>query len=371
MSALVTAVLLVLSGCAFLHRETRSATELNHTVDALAVDIAGMDLPRNLAFLGTRGSDGKQTPETRVVDRLLMENLGEAGFLLGVDEEVAAEPWPARGVLHLFDDAHEGFSHLLGGRLYTDERWSYLQLAFVDRRTGAMQLADLQRISTKSLERLARASFKGDPQGAPLEIELHILGLRRDVGFADQVEVEDGGVLEKGDELQIRFRVAVECDIFAFLLSSSGNTWTLFKRTVFGGRSRHQTHESLWFRLHDSNLTQVYGGGTFGHNTTEKGDFTLYFAAATRLEDGEEMFLAIDEFLNNRSGGIQNWNPVDESVERHLFAGDDGEVTPIQGGQPRGESERFLLADGTVLENRSEKLRGTPGVFRVLRFRVQ
>ena len=369
MTALLPAVLVVLNGCAFLHRETRSAAELDHTVDALAVDIARLDLPRNLAFLGTRGGDGKPTPETKVVDRLLLETLGDAGFHLEVDEETAKVPWSTQGVLPLFDDVHQGFLHLLGGRLYTDERWSYLQLAFVDRRTGTMQLADLQRVSTKSLQRLARASVNGEPQGAPLEIELHILGLRRDVGFADQVEVADGAVLEKGDELQIRFRVAVECDIFAFLLSSSGNTWTIFKRTVFGGRSRYRPYESLWFRLDDTNPTQVYGG-TFGYNTTEKGEFTLYFAAAGRLEDSEEMFIAIDEFSNGRAGEIHDWNPVDKSVEQHLFSG-DGEAMLIQGGPPRGESERFLLADGTVLENRFEKLRGTPGVFRVLRFSVR
>ncbi len=371
MTALLAAVLVVLNGCAFLYRETRSTAELNQTVDALAADIAHMDVPQNLVFFGIRASDGKQTPETTVVDRLLIETLSDAGFLLGSSEGSAAGPWPTQGLLPPLDNDHQGASHLLGGRLYTDERWSYLRLALVERRTGAMQLADLQRISTKALERLARASSQGEQQDAPLEIELHILGLRRELGFADQVEVGEGAVLKKGDELQIRFRVGVECDIFAFLLGPSGNTWPIFKRSVFGGRSRYRTYESLWFRLGDTNpKTQTYGG-SLGHNATEKGDFTLYFAAAARLEDGEEMYFAIDEYLNNRSGEIQDWSFVDRSVEQHLFAGDDKEAKWIQGEAPRGESERFQLADGTVLENRSEQLSGTPGVFRVLRFSVQ
>lgn len=374
MTGLLAAVLAVLSGCAFLQRESRSAIELNLTADALAADIGRRDLPRNLVFLGIRGGDGEQTPETKVVDRLLIETLGDAGFLLGVDERAAKESWTARGVLPLFDDAvRPESSHLLGGRLHTDERWSYLQLAFLDRRTGAMQLADLQRVSTKSLQRSARASFKWEPQGTPPAIELHILGLRRDLGFAEQVQVEDGAVLEKGDELQIRFRPDVECDVFAFLLSASGDTWPMFKRTVFGGRSRYRPYESIWLRLDNATFNAArwrYGGADiFG--TRGKGDFTLYFAAAARLEDGEEMFLAIEELFNGRSGEIRDWSPVDKSVERHLFSEDDGAVTMMQGGQPSGETVRFLLDDGTVLENRSEKLRGTPVVFRVLRFSVQ
>jgi hypothetical protein len=366
----LTAALVVLNGCAFLHRETRSRADLERTADALAVDIARLDSPRNLAFLGTRDSDGKQTPETKVLDRRLIGAFRDAGFDLAVGQQSATEPWAADGLLPPSLDVLSGNSRVLGGRVYSDGRWAYVRLALVDPRTRVLQLAELQRLPRESLERLARTSFRGEQKDIPLEIELHILGLRREAGFADQVEVEDGAVLEPGDELQIRFRVNVECDIVAFLLSAQGDVRSIFGGSVFGGRSRYRPYESYWLGL-GSRAVPSGSAASYYTPSTGKVEYTLYFVAAPRLEDGDEMFRAIDEFLTGRTEDLSDWDSVDETVKRHLLSGDDGGTVSMQGGQPRGQLERFLLSDGTTLENRSEILRGNSGLFRSLRFSVQ
>ena len=369
MIPVLTAALVVLHGCAFLHGETQSRADLNRTADSLAVDITRLELPRNLAYVGTRGSDGKQTPETKVLDRRLIDALRDAGFELALDQKSAAEAWESEGLLPQSLDGHAGYSHILGGRLYTDERWAYVQLAFVDRQTRALQLAELRRVPRKSLERLARASFRGQQKDIPLEIELHILGVRREAGFADQVEVEDGAVLEPGDELQIRFHVEVECDIVAILISAKGDVHNIFAGSVFGGRSRYRPYESYWLGL--GSRGAVYRQPNRTPDFSGKVEYTLYFVAAPRLEDGEEMFVAIDEFLKGRTEDLSDWDRVDETVKRHLFTAEGQEMSSIQGEQPRGQLQRFLLSDGTVLENRSQILRGSSAIFRSLRFSVQ
>ena len=355
MRLLAMLAVVVVFGCALLPYSSIPDNDLRRATRVIVADLAPAELHQGFGFLGTRGFDGQKTPATVAIDRVLVSALRDAGLSPVVDEGEVEKTWfYGDGTFSIPATSYPGLSKLVGSRSYVDGNWVYLQLVLYDKDTGRTQFVSVQRASRQSLESLVRESSDGYGDGRQsLEVDLHVLGLRREGGLAEQIDLSDGAHLRRGDELQIRFRLGIDCDVYAFLVNSNGTMQEIFpKQYVFGGMLQHGPSEDGWIRL--------------GEETAK---YTLYFVAAEHLETGtEEMILAINEFVQSSEGDLIPWNRVDATVAKFMLP--EGKDEPIYTAGRSREPERFLLADGAVFESFGENLRGTAAVYRALRFSV-
>lgn len=314
-----------------------------------------------IAVLGLRDEAGRQTAATRLLDEYLREALEKAGATLVTDVE--GDPWEEVEAVPAGRWENLGASLVIGGRLHTGTSWSYLRLIAIDGASGRVVARGTRRLDQRRL--IAEVDRRGRRQGrAPargkLQVDLHLLGLRSEGGWSQPAAIAEGGLLQLGDRVQIRFKTAADCEVYAFLYSSQAEVEEVFSpRFVYAGRMHYGPGEDAWITL----------------NRPDRA-YTLYFIAAERLnEDRERLFEAMGELVEQgQAGGRSGMERLDrvlvEILQREVEGDEEIEVLRGLDAVERGETVDFILADGTPLESRPEKLMADPVLVRAYTFLV-
>lgn len=322
-------------------------------VQSAVETLVGQVVPpgREVAVLGLRDSSGKRTALTRLLDEELAGALVRAGAELQLVE--GEEPWnPQEGVpARYWRDLQAPV--LLAGQVQQDSSWTYLRLQALDRAGGGVLAAQTLRLDGRALSQRLQVATPAAEE--VLSIQLHVLVLREEGGFDRQVALGEKGRLQVGDRLQLRFKAGTDCQVYAWLYSSTGQQQDLFaSQQVYQGRFQ----ESFWLTLDQVN--QVH---------------TLYFIAAPHLdEDKSALFEPLSELI--RQGQVRDFTGVekiDEVVGGYLarYAPGQGGVQVQRQQAALGEEEKFILADGTVLKSRPMILKATGVLAQALSFEVQ
>lgn len=355
---------LVLQSCGFWQRRSASAAKLAGVVTELAQIVAGAEVEGEIAWLGFRDAKGEKGLATEVLDDFLVSALLLDGVPLMVPEKLAGEKWEEDELLpaRLWTDLDA--CRILTGRLEEEGAWMYLRLFLIDSRSRQLLASTTRRVAGRHLrEQVAqrRSQEEGRVAEIPLEVDLHLLGLRSQGGIAHSVAIEEGTALQTGDRLQIRFKVARDCEVYAFLYSSEGVREDLFgSQFVYSGRWQYGPGEEQWVDLEESD--QVY---------------TLYFLAGEHLlEEKEELWERMAELVEQRRvDRFAGLELLDQTLVEFLLRELEGEpeIGVLRGGEGigRGEKESFILADGTPLESRAEKLSSPVVLVRAFSFSVQ
>ena len=317
-----------------------------------------------VAVLGFRNGEGEQPTATKILDDHLISALLRTGVHLVVPEGSAGKKWSNKGMV-----PHEQFEGLavrrvLGGRLQDEANWVYLRLFLVEPSSGTLLEAGGRRVVGNDLQELIEQRIqRGEQEASPVEVEveLHVLGLRQESGFEEQVEIKDNAVLKLEDELQIRFETKVDCQVWCFLYSSMGQQRTIFNsQQVYGGREQYGPAEEEWINAGEAG--QVY---------------TLYFIAAPRLEEDtsqlfEDMAKLIEQDEVNRFRGVEKLDQVlKRFLESRMEEAAQFEVIRKVGEAQLGKAEKIILDSGTLISSRAQKLGPAPVVVRALSFDVQ
>lgn len=316
-----------------------------------------------IAVLGLRDQAGRQTAATRLVDQYLRQALEQAGATLATDVEGHQDPWREGEAAPASQWENLEASRVIAGRLQTGTPWTYLRLLAIDRQSGRVIARGTRRLDQRRLD--AEVARRGRHQetvsaGGEVQVDLHLLVLRSDSGWSQPAAIEEGGSLQQGDRLQIRFRTGTDCEVYAFLYSSQAEVAEVFApRFVYAGRTHYGPGEDAWITLHRPDRAH-----------------TLYFIAAERLnEDREGLFEAMAELVEQgQAGGLTGMERLDrvlvEVLQREVEG--DEEIGVVRGreGIERGETEDFILADGTPFASRPEKLKAAPVLVRAFTFAV-
>ncbi len=305
---------------------------------------------------GFRLLDGKISAETLALDEALLSAAVRAGVQVRPDAGIAGKgraediDWRADELLPR--DWRQLPGNLLSaGQVHLASPWVYLRMALVDGGTGDLRDESTVRLSQRDLTRLttayqARGSKSVVASLADLNLEFHLLVRRDEGGFPRLIEFVEGGQLDEGDRLQLRFRADQDCEVYAFLYSSEGTNTVLHDGTVFADRWQYAPSENRWEGL--SQGDEVY---------------SLYLLAARRLEeDKSSMWEEISRL--QEQGQIQKFRGVeliDSAVGRLLQRTSEiDSVALVRGdeGVVLGESERFVYADGTAFDSRGRLLSG-------------
>ena len=319
-----------------------------------------------VAVLGFRNEEGEQSTATKILDDHLISALLRAGVQLVVPEDSAGKKWSNEGMVP--PDQFEGLAatRVLGGRLQDEANWVYLRLFLVEQNSGTLLRAGGRRVVGNDLQqqiewRIKQGEHEVSPVEVEVEVELHLLGLRRESGFEEQVEIKDNAVLNLEDELQIRFETKVDCQVWCFLYSSTGQQRNIFNsQQVYGGREQYGPAEEEWINAGDAG--QVY---------------TLYFIAAPRLEEDtsqlfEEMGKLIEQDEVNRFRGVEKLDQVlKQFLESRMEVAAQIEVIRKVGDDQLNKVEKFILDSGTSISSRAQQLGPAPVVVRALSFDVQ
>ena len=106
--------------------------------------------------------------------------------------------------------------------------------------------------------------------------------------------------------------------------------------------------------------------------------YTLYFLAGpSLLEENEgEFFERLGELVEqgqvDRFVGLEKQDNLLVSYLRRSLQGEAViETIRANADLPKGEAETFVYSDGTRLQSRAERLKGTPLIVRALSFSVQ
>ena len=333
--------------------------------DQVAAELARLIAPApesgEIAVLGLRDEAGRQTAATRLVDEYLRKALEKAGATLVTDVE--GNPWEEEEAVPAGRWENLGASLVIGGRLHTGTSWTYLRLIAIDGASGLVIARGTRRLDQRRLG--AEVDRRGRQQGrAPargeMQVDLHLLGLRSEGGWSQPAAIAEGGLLQLGDRVQIRFKTAADCEVYAFLYSSQAEVEEVFApRFVYAGRMHYGPGEDAWITL----------------NRPDRA-YTLYFIAAERLnEDREGLFEAMAELVEQgQAGGGAGMERLDrvlvEILQREVEGDEEIEVVRGLDAIERGETVDFILADGTPLGSRPEKLMADPVLVRAYTFLV-
>lgn len=340
--------LVLVQACSFWPRRPLADGQVEAACAELVRPVA--QLGAQVEMLGCRDGELKRTAFTRVLDELLASALIRAGVPLSLaeDEEAWKEGIPERYW------SQAGAPLLAVGYVQEDSLWAYLRLQVVERESGRVVETGTQRLALQALRRTLAAG-QAPATRVPLSMQLHLLALHQEGSFAQQVELGEGGRLQAGDRLQLRFEVGADCQVFAFLYSSAGERQDLFAgQLVYQG----QMHETGWISLGGPN--QVY---------------TLYLMAAPRLdEDKGELFTELAELVAqgqvNQLSGIEKLDQVVVAFVARQVGG-ESPIQVVRQGVGLGEEEKFILPDGTVLKSRAQQLSGSPALVRAISFAVE
>ena len=334
-----------------------------------------------IAVLGFREADGKQTPRTEALDEYLLSSLvvAETPIAVGVGAtEIREKPgsgvgeWEAGALLPEAWQKLES-PRLLSGQVHYEPPWAYVRLLLTDRVSGEVIGSVSGRVRERTLERAGtalsarRSGIEPGKETAGVEevaVDLHVLVRRTKGGFAELVELKEGGTLQKEDRLQLRFRVHSDCSVYAFLfqLGGDGQRQSLFAtEAVYKGITYYGPSEYGWITLSEEN--EVY---------------TLYFIAGSRLEeDNEELFEHLADLI--QQGAVDRFSGLDqvdailaEYLSRHM-EGEERAVKIVRDpeGIEKGKVETFMYQDGTRLESAPELLSDIGMLVRAFSFEVQ
>ena len=324
-----------------------------------------------IAVFGFREADGKRTTNTEVLDGFLISALVSSGASvasgIGVadtDEDKAGKKWK-KGEWLPSDWKESSSPYLLSGHLRYHNPWVYASVRLTDRDSGAVIESWLHRFSERELEIHARELIKarGRQEAAVqaptlIEVDLHIIARHMESGFVEWFEPTDGGRLQPGDRLQLRFRVRSDCAVYAILYQSDGEWEPVFEsEVVYPGRLYYAPGEEQWITVNQEN--EVY---------------TLYVIAAPAVEeDRADLFNELSELV--RRGQIDRFQGLElfDGVVADFFGRTEtGELVVIRGDDvERGKVETFVYRDGENVDSRPRLLSGLPAVVRGLSFEVQ
>lgn len=311
-----------------------------------------------VAIAGFRLGDGKASAQTQALDEVLLSAAVRVGVPVRVDAGVASRPtagelpWEPEGLLPR-DWRDLPGPLVAGGQVFVEPPWVYLRLVLADERSGEVRRDAATRIGAGSLARLVaegqqRRAGAGPEPATALEIDLHVIVRRDDGGFPRRVDLVDQGSLDQGDRLQLRFRAAEDCEVYAFLYRSDGQRVDLFAEgAVYGGRWLYAPGENGWVTLDQSDVA-----------------YTLYFLAAPRIEaDRAALWEEVDRLQQQgRIERLRGLDLVDEAVGRFLARTSTGldSLALSRGaeGIERGPVERIVYSDGAAFDSRPERLRG-------------
>ncbi len=361
MRAVLVYMLLGVVACMPFGRGPGNRAELA-TVAAELVHVAEGGEGRRIAWVGIRDASGEQTEETKALDDYLVSALLRAGVSFTLSDS-SGEKWADERIIGATGRDQQ---LLLGGRLQDDEAWMYVRLFLVDASSdGVLQMAtrrvDARQVDGEVAQR-ARAQKIGS-DGLPLDVDLHIVVLRSEGGIRRRIELVEGGRVQEGDDLQVRFRLSRDAQVYAFLYSSEGEVIELMPdQFAYSGLLHYGPGENRWLGLDE--LDRVY---------------TLYFMAGPRLfadNSRSEFFERLDELVEqgqvNRFVGLEKQDGLLLDFLRRAFQGEiDIRVIRLDEEMAVGAEETFVYGDGTRLQSQAEKLRGTPLVVRALSFVVQ
>jgi hypothetical protein len=317
-------------------------------VEALVAQVAPPG--QEAALLGLRDDKGKRTEQTRLLDEQVAGALVRAGAAFELAE--GEETWGEEGIPARYWGELRA-PVLLAGQVQQDSNWTYLRLRALDRRTGRVLAGQTLRLDGRLLARRLAGAKAAAEEGIGMQV--HLLVLREEGGFEQQVALAERGRLQVGDRLQLRFRAGADCQVYAWLYSSEGLQQDLFaSQQVYKGR----LYETAWLTLDQAN--QVH---------------TLYLVGARRLdEDKSELFESLAELI--RQGEVRQFTGVekiDQVVAGYLSRYAPGQAALAVQRPPAelGEEERFILGDGTSLASRPLLLSAEGVLAQALSFEVQ
>ncbi len=350
---------LLLGGCLpFIGRLTQSAELTAVARDLVQVAQVG---DAEIDWVGLRDATGTQTEATRVLDDYLVSALLQVGVGLALVDTVG-DKWPDGRLVGL---GQGRASLVLGGRLEEDAAWRYVRLFLVERSTGKLVAARTMRVSDREV--MDEVALRGSQSGSgadtlPLEVEIHLIAKRQEGGVDRAVELSEGAQLQQGDQLQLRFKLNRDVEVYAFLYDSEGIVEVVLpEEFVYSGIAQYGPSENGWITL--SEVGRVY---------------TLYFLAGPRLleENTSEFFERIAELVQQqevvRFAGLEK---LDQTLVEFLMRSYQGNPSiAVLRGQDNidlSRPETIVYDDGSRLESQAEKLKGTPTVVRALSFSVQ
>ena len=342
---------------------SRGGDEIDLVVRELVGPLGEQVGEEQVSWLGFRESDGKSSPTTELLDEQLISALLRTGVRLATPDRSQLK-WEGEELVppRLWQEAET--ERVLAGRVEVADGWAYLRLFLIDAEEGLLLGTVRRRLEESQLRELAArktGSEEGGEEEAELAVDLNLLVLRDEAGMMHPVAVEEGVMLESGDRLQVRFKVATDCQVYAFLYSSKGERRDLFgSQLVYSGRWQYGPGRDGWVTLGE--VDQVH---------------TLYFLAGRRLSDEREelwerMGELIEEGRVDRFSGVELLDGAlveflqrraEENVQIAASRGSEGVVD--------GEVEEFILEDGTALKSRAEILSGSPLLIRAVSFGVQ
>jgi hypothetical protein len=309
-----------------------------------------------VTVVGFRLTDGKASIETEALNEVLLSAAGHAGVTVRPDAGISGAAQGAEIRWQPDKLLPRNWRQLPGdlvvtGLLRMESPWVYLRLALADGATGALQNTADMRLAQGDLTELVAAHQ--DRMSGPavvnlpdLDVELHILVRRDEGGFPRLVVWEEGGRLEDGDRLQLRFRSDQDCEVFAFLYRSGGESTTLHSGPVFADRWIYAPGENNWDAL------------TVGNEV-----YTLYFLAAHRVEEDKgSMWESLAELQNQsrieKFRGVELVDAAVVSMLQRTAVEDSVVMSRGRDGVEMGKTERFVYNDGTTFDSNGELFTG-------------
>ena len=311
-------------------------------------------------WLGLRDGQGEQTDVTRVLDDHLISALVQSGVELAA-ADTTGKKWRDGAVVAL--QAGGAADLVLGGRLQEDAGWMYVRLFLAERAGGRLVAARTVRVPGDEVtDEVARRDTGSDRDAAPVQVELHLIAKCEEGGVYRAVELQQGAQLQEGDQVQLRFKLGRDVEVYAFLYDSEGVVEALFpEQFVYSGIDQYGPSENGWITLNE--IDRVY---------------TLYFIAGPRLldENAGEFFDRVGELIEQRQiDRFTGLEKLDQTLVEFLLRSyqQTQTLTVLREGEeiPQGRPETIVFDDGTRLDSQAEMLEGAPVLVRALSFSVQ
>ena len=352
----------MLFSCGILGRRiSKETTQVHWGLTQVVDQIAAQSIDGTIALLPMHDGAGKTDDTTNILDDYLISALIRAGIDVIAVEEDPKERWTQDRLVP--DPTWERLTtpYLLSTRLHGEMPWRYLQMHLLSRTDKRVLITIKQRLSQKGLadELAASQQARGRERIFRPQIDLHIIFRRQEGDIVRTIPLVDKGSLERDDSLQLRFRVAQDCHVYAFLYSSEGGIEDVFpQREVYSGRMLYGPAQEGWVNLGQSD--KVY---------------TLYFIAAKNLEELDDLFEQMDQSIRdglvNRLVGLEHLDKalidffssrLEEEVEIQVVR--DKKQLNLQ------DAEKIIYNDGTSIESQAEELQGSTVLIRAISFAV-
>ena len=367
-------IAVLLAGCAGILPDSPPSIGIAAAIDELAGSVVRAHRGGgDIAVLGFRERDGKKTSKSEALDEFLMSALltfgapvAEGVGMAASGDDVSAT-WKKDSPLPQ-NWSDTGSAELLSGLLYYESPWVYARVLLTDAESGVALESWSLRLLERELERqgeLLAERVEGEeeiPEDSPVvvSVDLHLVARHTESGFVEWVDLQEGGSLEPGDRIQLRYRVHADCTVYAILYQSDGEMEELIpSQNAYPGRMYYAPGEFSWTSVNEEN--EVY---------------TLYFIAAPELEeDRSDLFNNMAELVTrgqlDRFSGL---DLLDGVVVEYLTRTKTEKIEVLRGGGEdieKGKEEQFVYPDGESVDSAPEKLSASPVLVRALSFEVQ